>query len=275
MRADDDQRPPSEPDAAVSIESLPGFSVADFAKRWASARRAACLSFAESAREDADALEAVPLDRRDDLLRAVFDNSRRLGESAVRRFGVAWELEDFPALLPSLGVPCFQFEAGPRASAYVIERPGCPEHRAGAGFVCDYWREALDGLVMGVGIDVFLARHSSRGNGGPRCLDVLYAEGRTRSRHAERAADRLAPASETVVALMASMARGTLSAQLEVQVEGMSEDVVHYRLVGSAEDVASPAAARLHQTIAARLATLEPPLRALDVTPRPVFVEAP
>lgn len=260
--------------ATVPVSDLPGFEVREFAARWRSARLAACRAVTGDANEDSRALAEVRDESREPLLRAVFDNGRAFGRSAARHFRAEWDLDDVAAMLPRLEAPCFAHPCTPRGEAHVVLRDGCSAQREGVGFVCDYWREALDGLVMGIAHDTFVARHSSRGNGGENCIDVLYVDGGHR-KHDAPVAVKFVPLDERVLAKLRAELRRTLSAKLSLAVDGVAEGVVHYRLTGTAEDLSSGAAARLRQAIGARLGELPTPLRALDVSPRPVHMGEP
>lgn len=110
------------------------------------------------------------------VLRQVFDHSRQLGMSLVRYLKHTFELSDLAEVLPLLGTPCFSGAWQPHNHAFVLSRKGCSANSSKNSFQCDYWREALDGLIMGVGNEERLARHRSQGHGDIDCQDILFME---------------------------------------------------------------------------------------------------
>lgn len=115
---------------------------------------------------------------KDSLLRRVFDNSRKLALSLSKRLGVTFEPADFQSLLSGSPIPCFRGVWSPRNNARILGRSGCGFCVEAGAFACDYWREALDGLVMGLGETERLARHASVRHGDSECIDVLFTEAR-------------------------------------------------------------------------------------------------
>ncbi len=183
----------------MESDKAPQFDTDDFSQRWLKARLSAFRGNNPNQRpfEDLDLeatlkLEALWLDsffipsgaekehacaeKKDTLLRNLFDNSRKLALSLSKRLGLTFEVQDFQTLLKSSGIPCVQGEWSSRPNARVLKREGCDFcHQAGS-HTCDYWREALDGLVMGLGDKERLARHASIRHGDEYCIDVFYSE---------------------------------------------------------------------------------------------------
>lgn len=172
------------------------FDVPEFNRRWSDARLSAFsigpdsvepetpspLGESESlARFLTRAASAVPSDAeagKDSLLRRVFDNSRKLALSLSKRLGVTFEPADFQSLLSGSPIPCFQGDWSSRNNARILARGGCGFCAEAGAFACDYWREALDGLVMGLGENERLARHASVRHGDSECIDVLFTDAR-------------------------------------------------------------------------------------------------
>lgn len=113
---------------------------------------------------------------KDTLLRKIFDNSRLLGMSLSKHLGISFEVQDFQNLLEKSTIPCVQGQWESRESARVLKRSGCNFCTKSGADACDYWREALDGLVMGLGEKERLARHASLRHGDHACIDVFYSE---------------------------------------------------------------------------------------------------
>lgn len=249
----------------VSTDAVQDFRASELGVRWERARIAALRSVLgggvggdERALLTA-ALEADPAG----ALRGVFDNSARLGASFRRYHREEQTLASLPALLAGLGVACLRggrWSATPGGASAVYERPACSA-RATAG-TCDYWREAIDGLVVGLGGQVRHARHRSRGHGDEACQDVLYADPESPLRFGTlpgELAERLAPVRDLV-----RQFRG--GADLELL--GVSEGVLLYRLSaghGCGETDA------LQELVERSLARKVPGLRLQEMSPRPVL----
>lgn len=122
--------------------------------------------------------EVVPVSEKqqDALLRGVFENSRKLALSLAKRLGVTFEVQDFHGLLESSGIPCFQGRWSQRPMARILGRKGCGFCVEAGPKACDYWREAVDGLVMGLGEKERMARHACVRHGDHACIDVFYTE---------------------------------------------------------------------------------------------------
>lgn len=200
---------------------FPDFDISDFNRRWRAARLSAIdrackntnldLSLnlnlntiieldsnqeAESNKESSLLeqffFQAPSKGEGDALLRAVFENSRLLAMSLSKSLGVSFEIDDFRALLEQSTIPCFQGQWESRKTAQVLNRQGCNFSPKSGPAVCDYWREALDGLIMGLGENERLARHScvrhfadsgETSIGGSNalntnscCVDVIFVE---------------------------------------------------------------------------------------------------
>lgn len=179
--------------------AIPQYDIDEFNRRWLKARVSAFRSLGSLSRPSMEpdpdpttALEAELVGRflsldgsvqapeadksKDALLRAVFENSRKLALSLAKRLGVTFEVQDFRNLLESSGIPCVQGRWSERSNARILGRKGCDFCIASGANACDYWREALDGLVMGLGEKERLARHACVRHGDEECLDVFYTE---------------------------------------------------------------------------------------------------
>lgn len=121
-------------------------------------------------------LEQVPQDKHEEILRSVFLNSRKLAQSFSRHHGLSFELQDFHQLMRQSGIPCFQGVWDSRKDALVLTRGACSYAAGAKDFACSYWREALDGLVMGLGEEERSARHGCARIDGGACVDVLFVE---------------------------------------------------------------------------------------------------
>lgn len=253
-----------EIDAPTSPSSLTReFSVelaADLGDRWRRARLAALRAFvADPAETDEMALltRALAVDA-NEVSRRVFDNSLRLGQSFARFAGHELALGELPELLLALGSPCLQgaWRACASEPALTLTRDGC-----GAVGACDYWREAIDGLVLGVTGGIRLARHQSQGHGGARCEDVVYIDPESPLRFGS-----IPDEMQDGLARVRASAR-RFDASVDVVFLGVSEGVLLYQLkkngCASELDVASMVERGLRKRF--------PDLALREISPRPVL----
>lgn len=112
----------------------------------------------------------------EDLLRSVFLNSRNLGMSYQKANNLAWEKSDFTIFAKHLGSPCLMGTWEEKTSSQVLRRDGCKSGKSAGSRYCQYWREAIDGLAVGISDDVGFVRNSSVGVGDNACVDVFFDE---------------------------------------------------------------------------------------------------
>jgi len=240
--------------------------VSDLAKRWQYARCAAIRAAVPDLPVDVDhdTLITLGLERAaDEVLRQVFDVSRRLGAGfrAYHRLDVP--LSDLCDVLPRLGAPCLV-----RRWTRLTDESACRGERGACSDValhpraCAFWREAIDGLVLGMTSAILFARHESRGAGDDRCVDVLYVHPQSSSRFGpipDEVRDELERIRRTACAFDPS---------LTVTFLGISERVLYYRAERGGDS------GRASSTIEPAVRRQFPHLTLREVSPRPVFTEA-
>jgi hypothetical protein len=244
--------------------------VVDLASRWRRARLAALSAALPGAADQPSPLdEAARLagaddDAAEEALRKVFDNSHELGRSFRRFHRVDLPLGDLAALLPHLGSPCVSgdWRRESDEGVYRTDRVGCdmsPRHRR----TCDYWREAIGGLVLGLTCGIYHARHHSLGHGAERCTDVLYVH--------PQSPERYGPIPEEVRSGLESLRRTTriFDSTFELDFLGISEGVLYY--TASRDGVAGDfnLVAHVERGVARRFPWLTP----REASPRSVFSE--
>ncbi len=210
-----------------------GLDAADLTRRWKLARRQA-LERVEpavcAASNEREALEAIPAAERTLALEQLFRQSWRLGRSAADRFGPIAEVRDFALLLGRLEDPDCLVGGSWEETEEALVHARCAACRLNPGadpFICDAMREAIDGLVCGLGDHVRFARLASGGRGAARCEDALY------SAHTPGAAWR-SPAAELEAALTC-IAEGLRRRGVHVRFLGVAENRVAYALDGPGE----------------------------------------
>ncbi len=233
---------------------------ADLASRWQRARLAALRAVVgPAAHGTEDELLACALDvDAPQLMRRVFDHSAVLGAGYRRHFGEPHGVASLPQLLGRLRVRCLTGRWLPARGVARLERAPCAaSSSAGA---CDYWREAVDGLVAGLSSDARHARHQSLGHGDARCVDVLYDDPEDDARYG--------PLEPELVEAVRPVGRlvQRFHAGLTLTLLGVSEGVLLYRLSG--RQGAAPAAARA--IVESALARRLPHLALRELSPRPV-----
>ncbi len=200
----------------------------DLAERWRRARRAALTATVaprSTIEGDEELLARALQEDRKGALRRVFDNSLRLGTSFARYHDHELSLEELPALLPQLGAPCLSCRYRPCETepALFLEQSRCDAATLGAG-ACDWWKEAIEGLVLGVTGGIFYTRHASAGHGGGVCVGVLYID--------PESPLRFGPIPEVMREALEGVRRTarTFHSSLDVEFLGMNEGVLFYRI---------------------------------------------
>lgn len=237
-------------------------SLQDLSERWRRARRAALLAVVATATADEAEekllAQALALDC-ESTLRKVFDNSLKLGDGFARFFRTELELEDLPTALAQLLTPCVSGTwAEAEAEAVLrLERDGCPFAAQGAA-ACDYWREAISGLVLGMS-GVRHARHASLGHGDASCIDVLYVI--PESKH------RFGPIPDELHEPLERAARlaKRFDSRIEIEFLGISEGVLYYHEKRGSSEISM--AAQLERAIHRHF----PNLALRELSPRPVL----
>lgn len=250
----------SRTDARTAVPALEE-RAADLADRWRRARRAALRSLLTEAGDDEDEValltRALAVDAAE-TYRRVFDNSLRLGQGFARYFGAELPLGALPDLLSALGSPCLQgdWRGHDEEPALLLSREGCASVGA-----CDFWREAIDGLVLGVTGGIRHARHVSRGHGGAACVDVLYLDPESSLRFGE-IPETMREGLERVRATARRF-----DSRVDVTFLGVSEGVLLYQLVkngcSTELDVKSVVESGLRKRF--------PDLALREISPRPVL----
>lgn len=248
--------------------------IADLERRFALARRSALRKVGALAsepdgavgtrtapRQEESWLTQLPESAFEALLDLVFEYARQLGLGFQRFHRLRLEHEALVELVEALNLPCARgpWTHLPETASFGLTRAGCGGHQSARA--CDYWREALDGLVLGLSDGrLHHRRHSSLGHGSERCVDVLTSE--PRGAHRFGPLDR--PLQETLSRVQSSLER--LAPELRVEFLGLSEGRICYRVAAAPEGLA------VKPMIERAVHRHRPELTLLDVSPRPVMV---
>lgn len=159
------------------------FSTADFQRWWRSERGGALLLACPTTPwmhpealpivGELALLAKVKRSHRKAMLHSVFEGSQRLGEVISRRLGRPLAFVELTEILSHADVPCLagRWTAGTGGEEWRLERRGCSTRPP--AIVCDYWREAIRGLIQGLGRTARLERVESLGHGGTACVDLI------------------------------------------------------------------------------------------------------
>ncbi len=266
----------------------PKFNVADFHQRWQKARISAIRKasgeafsvnvseysampeselvdkyFSQNSKADASEISK----KKDALLKEIFDYSRVLAVSFSKFMGLSFELLDFQELLSQSEIPCAQGEWETRKKARILTRKGCNFCTQAGANACDYWREALDGLVMGLGEHERIARHASVRHGDAACVDVFYfdADGR---KETSLAWGPLPEHMATELKLICDNFADKM--KTSVLLKGLSEGVLYFEFK-SATDMLCSGGQLLTSTFLRKIQKRYPGLMVQEVTPRAVI----
>lgn len=250
----------------LAVSTHKKFDAMEFHRRWRLARIAALRGIEGD--EEVNLLARVKTDR-DSILRTVFDNSRKLGMSLVRYLGLSWELSDIQEVLSFSDAPCLHGTWSEKPFAKVLHRPGCHVAKQVGSFYCDFWREAIDGLIMGVTEVERYARHESRGHGDPGCVDVFF----------EDRGLRWGAVPKKISDGLGALQEKFRLRKILLTLEGFSEGILYYRLESLSESPNSQAplcgtgGRMLHEALAREVRGCFPGLMIQDASPLAVYGE--
>lgn len=208
----------------LSVVAHSQFDHNEFLSRWSQARVQSLRKISgvsDPNLEEWMLLKNLNPAQRDLALKSVFDFSRRLGQSAVRYFSLVWEISDLKEVLEKSTHPCLQgaWNISP-SGAHVLKRQGCSPAKEVGSFYCDYWREAIDGLVMGVGEEERFARHESVEHGDSSCVDVFFTEGSSSQRLDKRFGEIPEKMREPLQKIQSRFSKMNLSVEFQGYAEG-------------------------------------------------------
>lgn len=272
----------------------PEFDLEDLSLRWQKARLSSLrlllagvdlsalsadkfeeLNFSE---QEIGLLKLVPEELRELALRKVFDYSRQLGLGFSKFLGVSLELSDFSDILSGTNVPCYQGRWRTHNEAQVLERSGCESVRKLGSFGCDYWREALDGFVMGAGDTERLARHRSLGHGDQECVDVLFTENYSLPRMASQeqkstspSLKKYGPVPSELTQALGEIEKRFETMKVQLQIDGFSEGALYYRLQTDEGVLCGAGGKLLHDSFSKELAKKFPKILVRDSSPLAVY----
>lgn len=263
---------------AVSIVKDPRFDLEGFLGRWKMARISALQSLGAVGPVEETLLVQLNDFDRGELLRRVFDQSRKFGLSAAKYFGLTFEITDLAEILQKSKMVCLGGGWEPHKAAFVLKRPGCAFFKVWGALGCDYWREVLDGLVMGVGENERIARHRSLGHGDSECVDILFTEEFTVPRVVRTEPDapgasrpKYGPIESEVLERFEPVFTRFKQMKIQLVLEGVSEGTLYYRLDPEKGVLCGAGGKLMHETFLRDTKKLFPDLNVLDAAPLAVY----
>jgi hypothetical protein len=237
----------------------------DLFDRFARARRSALTKVyeGEPPADEIAALVELREARWEEALKQVYLASWRLGRGAARVAGGPIRLAELAdRLRAGHGVPCLAGRWRAEGGSVVRESPGCAEGVMGGARVCDWYREALDGLVSGLGQEIGFARRASLGRCGSHCEDVLFDDSAPEL--------RLGPVPTFVIEHVAYPVRRLAEDGIELRLLGLAENRLYVSFARKAGGCGVP---RLYlDLLADHLRERFPELELRDATPRTMEV---
>lgn len=259
---------------SIRIVKHSSFNQIAFGDRWKAARLAAIFSvldedLPELEFDETALLSLVNESDRDALLKGVFDNSRKLGVSAARHFSLSWELDDLRDILGELAVPCTRGSWTKGNHSQVLTRAGCDEQTYIGPLYCDYWREAFDGLTMGVCENERYARHASVGHGDINCIDVFFDD----SSGASSSGNKWGEVPGSISEGLAPLQTYFKEQKVILSLKGLSEGILYYLMEKENGVLCGSSAQQYNQLLAREVGNHFPGLSLQDASPLAVYGE--
>lgn len=251
--------------SSTTIPVVAHIDVNDVRRRWQAARIAALKQFLGSASDpptdnEVAMLRQMPHAQRDDVLKAVYYTTRKFGHSVLRYFALLWDTHDVRDVLSGADVPCLQGQWSTDGPSVVVERHGCSVPQQCGTLGCDYWNDAIDGLLMGLGDAVRHSRHRSVGHGDDLCRDTF-------SPCAQHSA-AYGPLPAHLENVVAHLAQRFVPKHVRITFVGYAAGVVYYE----ATTGGTGCEGQLWRTLLQRaVAQAQPTLRLQDVSPGSVL----
>lgn len=200
--------------------------------------------------------------QREQVLRKAFDSGRTSGLQLKAEKGVPLSCHDIALILEQSNLPCISgkwLESVP--GVWILQRSPCQQENR---HICDVWRESVDGLVMGAGENARYSRHSSFGDPGERCVDVLYP--------ADKPQWRWGSVPEIYQPLLQRMNQILAQHQAEIVVFGYAEQQLFYQLKDHHPFLHGHRYRFLVNSLEQLATQSDPPLHLVEMTPRTVWM---
>lgn len=258
--------------AAVRVEN----TIQELRERWFRSRVAALKKIFNQVLSEDDFFLNINLQSEEDfeqLLKLIFLNSRNLGISYQKLYQLTWEKKDFTVFLKKLGSPCLLGDWDEKNTAHVLSRNGCNQGKLSGSRYCQYWREAIDGLVVGISDDVGFVRNSSIAAGDETCIDVFFDEEANPTDAIWNNSDKWGVLPEEIKLELSKIEQKFLEMKIDLKFLGLSEKNLTYKLEPK-ENLTCGTAGNLYRSHLEKLVKEKFPLLNLkDASPVAVYGE--
>lgn len=203
--------------------------------------------------------------QKDKILKSIFSFSRALALSFSKFYKISFEVNDFKELFQSSQIPCFRGECAKTNCAVTLERSGCSSCVKLKAFTCDYWREAADGVVVGLGEHERIVRHGSVRHNDAHCLDVIFSDAqKNESLNWGKIPEHLVDELEKIKVDFEEKMK------TKVVIRGINEGTLHYELQIESEN-ACGGGSLINYTFISKVKNIYPGLKFKDVSPQAVL----
>lgn len=250
-------------------------TIIELSQRWQRARIAAVnkSSGILSENEFFHTLSSLTEDVFESALKQVFLNSRNLGLSYKKAHQIYWEMGDFVQHLRKMGAPCLRGSWNSNEQSVSLVREGCSDGKQFGARYCQYWREALDGLVLGIGEDLGFVRYSSVNSGESRCEDVIFDDEFSQTDGIWKSQYRWGGIPEDIRTVLNPIEDSFRKMKLELTFLGLSEKNLFYKMESS-ENLTCGGAGSLYRSRLTRLVGEHfPDFKLRDASPLAVYGE--
>lgn len=270
-----------------ALKSGKNFSFEDFHQRWLGARLSAlalALNYSNSKKtlemkyeyknqykyeDEIKLLYQLSPENREVALKLVFDHGRKFGGSVVRYLRLTWEINDIVDALALVKNPCMLGDWVKTPTGMKLIRRGCEQEKSLRYYLCDYWREAIDGLVMGIGQTERYARHSSVRHGDSLCIDVFYDD--SLDIHGKQS--KFAEVPENVALGLKPLCEHLDKQNISLTLKGISEGVLFFELVSRDQPLCGSSNRSVQLLLKKEVQTKFPGLELKDASPLAVYGE--
>lgn len=204
-------------------------------------------------------------EKKDELLRHIFDISRKFGLKILSEHNLEYlNIKEFKELLYSLSIPCLSgsWEFDKTQTSFSIKRNTC--EYSNKPLTCLYWREAIDGLVMGLGDTIRYSRHKSMYySQDSECKDIIYDRNFTDLRWDTIPEDILTKFHPLIDKLSKK--------QVEINFIGYSEKTLYYKIKDSNDNLSGFRRKFIIETIEKFCSEKIPEISLIELSPRAVI----
>ncbi|MFN8576392.1 MAG: hypothetical protein U0354_06005 [Candidatus Sericytochromatia bacterium] len=203
-------------------------------------------------------------EKKEELLRDIFDISRKFGLKFLSENKLDYlDIKQFQEILEVLDIPCLSgVWSSDSDKAFSIKRDKC-EYKEKA-LTCLFWREAIDGLTMGLGDSLRYSRHKSRYfSKDKECVDVIYDSNKINLRW-----DKVP---EDISIKFQPLIEKLNTKQVELNFIGYAEKTIYYKIKDSNENLSGFRRKFLIETIEKFCSEKVPEINLFEISPRAVI----